>query len=242
MKGKTPTGGLYALYNGQVKNATLCVNGYTVTYQEKNTTVGEKCTEESLRLTASLRLSKSITSLTYPAEEEIEVTENTSGGSLSCTSSDTDAATCSISGNIVKITAGTKEAEYTVITVTSAATSKYNSTNAVVVVTSENGLMSVTANGYTGDYDGEAHGITVISSGATIKYGTTSGTYDLDQSPTYTSVGTYTVYYQVTKTGYKTVTGSKTVTISQLTASSVTYTNNGQSTVQGALDNLFTKF
>ena len=30
------------------------------------------------------------------------------------------------------------------------------------------------------------------------------GTYNLTSSPTYTNVGTYTVYYQVSKEGYKT--------------------------------------
>ena len=36
-----------------------------------------------------------------------------------------------------------------------------------------------------GIYDGEAHGITVTSSGAIIKYGTESGTYELDERGCY---------------------------------------------------------
>ena len=77
--------------------------------------------------------------------------------------------------------------------------------------------MTVTATGYTGAYDGQAHGITVTApAGATVKYGETAGTYNLNASPTYTNAGTYTVYYQVTKTGFDTVTGSATVTITKV--------------------------
>jgi len=77
----------------------------------------------------------------------------------------------------------------------------------------------VSAEGYTGDYNGEAHGITVTKpDGATVKFGTESGSYTLDASPTYTNAGTYTVYYQVTKKNYITVTGSATVKINKINA------------------------
>ena len=99
--------------------------------------------------------------------------------------------------------------------------------------------MNVTASGYTGTYDGKAHGITVSApEGATVKYGTTSGTYNLTAAPTYTNAGTYTVYYQVTKTGYTTVTGNKTVTIGKAapivvapTAKKLQYTGQAQELV-----------
>ena len=81
--------------------------------------------------------------------------------------------------------------------------------------------ITATGTGYTGTYDGNAHGISVSvaipSSGATVKYGTTSGTYDLTSSPEYTDVGTYTVYYQVTADGYDTLTGSAQVKIDKAT-------------------------
>ena len=81
--------------------------------------------------------------------------------------------------------------------------------------------ITATSAGYTGTYDGNAHGISVSvaipSSGATVKYGTTSGTYDLTSSPEYTDVGTYTVYYQVTADGYDTLTGSAQVKIDKAT-------------------------
>ena len=77
----------------------------------------------------------------------------------------------------------------------------------------------VTASGYEGTYDGKDHGIEVKAEGATIKYGTKEGTYD--ETPlTYTNVGTYTIYYEVTKANYNPVKGSQTVKITakELTA------------------------
>ena len=81
-------------------------------------------------------------------------------------------------------------------------------------------MTGVSASGFTGAYDGAAHGITVTApDGATVKYGTAEGTYTLDASPTYTNAGTYTVYYQVTKANYTGVTGSQTVSISKAAGS-----------------------
>ena len=87
--------------------------------------------------------------------------------------------------------------------------------------------MTVTATGFEGDYDGEPHRITVTVTepalGYEIKYGTVEGTYDLDESPTYTDVGTHTVYYQVTATGYATATGSAIVAIDPVSGTTVTW-------------------
>ena len=76
--------------------------------------------------------------------------------------------------------------------------------------------MGVNATGYTGTYDGTAHGIEVevtTPSDAKVKYGTEEGSYTLDASPTYTDAGTHTVYYQVTCEGYAPYTGSRNVEI-----------------------------
>ena len=192
------------------------VGTYTVYYQV--TKAGYKTVTGSKTVTISkaentLTLSSNTGSYTYPTSGTFEVTENKSGGALSCTSSDEEVASCSTSGTTITVTPGTTAGSAT-LTIVSAETSNYNEGKAAYVAVTANGLLSVTATGYSGTYDGEAHGITVTSSGATIKYGTTSGNYTLDSSPTYTAAGTYTVYYQVTKPGYKTVTGSKTVAIS----------------------------
>ena len=89
--------------------------------------------------------------------------------------------------------------------------------------------MDVSASGFSGTYDGQPHGISVTvnsPTGAVVKYGQTDGIYDLDDSPTYTDAGDYTVYYQVTKDKYTTVTGSAEVKISKadMTVSATDYT------------------
>ena len=50
---------------------------------------------------------------------------------------------------------------------------------------------------------------------ATIKYGTASGTYNSTTIPTYTNVGKYTIYYQVSATGFNTKTGSILIEIAK---------------------------
>lgn len=75
---------------------------------------------------------------------------------------------------------------------------------------------TVTVSGYSGTYDGKAHGITATApEDATVKYGTVEGTYTLTASPTYTDAGTYTVYYKVTMENYDPVTGSAEVKIAK---------------------------
>ena len=79
--------------------------------------------------------------------------------------------------------------------------------------------MTVSAEGYSGTFDGNAHGITVNvkkpNTGATVKYGEKEGSYNRGKSPTYKEVGTYTVYYQVTCDGYKPYTGKAKVEIKE---------------------------
>ena len=81
---------------------------------------------------------------------------------------------------------------------------------------------NITANatGYDGSYDGQDHSISVNvsvpASGATVRYGTQNGTYNLDQSPKYKDADSYTVYYQVTADGYNTKTGSAEIKIAKI--------------------------
>ena len=69
--------------------------------------------------------------------------------------------------------------------------------------------------------DGGQYGINVTvgypATGYTIKYGTTEGVYDLDESPKYSDFGENTVYYQVSAPGYETKTGSAKITIAEYT-------------------------
>ena len=98
---------------------------------------------------------------------------------------------------------------------------KYNQST-MAMNAPEPGKMTVSATGYKGTYDSQAHGITVSvtepATGATIKYGVKEGEYNLDASPTYTDAGKYTVYYQVTMDKYETVTGNADVEITQAAA------------------------
>ena len=220
------------------------VGTYKVYYRVIGDSTHYDIEEKSINVTINkannvLSLSSSIGTVTYPDPITFEITNNKSNGTLSCESSDDDAATCSINGNTVTVTPGTKASNNVTITIKSEETDNYNKGQAVFVLVSQSGILSYTANNYSGTYDGEEHTISVTSSGSTIKYGTTSGTYNLTSAPTYTNAGTYTVYYQITKTGYVTVTGSKTVTINKaLTAttgscSSLTYDGSSRTLASG---------
>ena len=140
----------------------------------------------------------------------------TGDGSVSYASSNPSVATVDASGKVTIVGVGK-----TVITATVADGTFYTYTTkkAQYTLNVASAAMTVTASGYTGTYDGNAHGISVTApDGATVKYGTAAGSYNLTASPTYTDAGTYTVYYQVTKANFTTVTGSQTVTISKAAA------------------------
>lgn len=97
-----------------------------------------------------------------------------------------------------------------------AETTNYNAGEATSTYTITAATTSVTAKGYKGAYDNQPHGISITApEGATVKYGTEKGTYNLDESPTYTDAGTYMVHYQVTMVNYTTVTDSATIEISK---------------------------
>ena len=106
---------------------------------------------------------------------------------------------------------------------TIAETTNYNGAEVIATFTISAASMTVTAEGYSGTYDGNSHGITVTApDGAKVMYGTKKGTYNLEASPTYTDAGTYKVYYQVTQDNYNTIADSATVTISKA-AGGLTY-------------------
>lgn len=82
-----------------------------------------------------------------------------------------------------------------------------------------------TFNAYNGYYDGQEHGITSYSfkdedgnvlNDVSIKFNTDgSSTYSIeyDDLPKYIDIGTYKIYYQATKTNYKTTTGYVNIVI-----------------------------
>lgn len=87
----------------------------------------------------------------------------------------------------------------------------------VTATIAEPGSIAASVTGFEGEYDGEEHGVTVNvtdpADGAVIMFGEAEGTYDLAESPAYTEVGTYTVYYSITATGYDDMTGSVVISI-----------------------------
>ena len=165
----------------------------------------------------------------------------TGDGTVTYSSSDTQVAEVNATTGEVTIK-GDGEATITA-TVTDGPTYTYATTEASYTLSVGTATMTVTATGYSGTYDGSAHGITVNApEGATIKYGTAADAYTLEAGPTYTTSGEYTVYYQVTLPGCTTVTGSATVTISKA-AGSISYATAtiDKSTTDAAFTNALTK-
>ena len=123
---------------------------------------------------------------------------------------------------VLTANANTPAGTYSVVVRAMAAgNTNYNSgykDSTITVTVGKATMTGVSATGYTDTYDASGHSITVTApDGATVKYRTTdSGDYNLGTAPTYTDVGIYTVYYQVTKANYETVTGSKTVQINPI--------------------------
>ena len=165
----------------------------------------------------------------------------TGDGTVTYSSSDTKVAEVDSKTGEVTIK-GNGEATITA-TVADGPTYTYATKTASYTIGVGTAAMTVSATGYSGTYDNSAHGITVNApEGATIKYGTAEGTYTLEASPTYTTSGEYTVYYQVAKPGYTTVTGSATVTISKA-AGSISYATASieKLTTDAAFTNALTK-
>ncbi len=83
------------------------------------------------------------------------------------------------------------------------------------------GAFTVSAQDYSGTYDGQPHSgtVTVSAQDYSIKYRTEAvGAYALEEEPSFTDAGTYTYYYQVTEEGNETegnqtAEGSVTVSI-----------------------------
>lgn len=80
--------------------------------------------------------------------------------------------------------------------------------------------MTLTAEDYSGTYDGQKHAITVTvtdPADVEISYRASENASWQSAPVTYRDAGTYTVYYQVTSENYETETGSRTITITPKT-------------------------
>ena len=97
------------------------------------------------------------------------------------------------------------------------------------LLTVTNAELTVNARGYIGTYDGQPHGITVVTgpneASAQVYYSKESElteknyTQGTTENPTFTDAGEYTVYYCVVAKNYETVSGSKQVVIGKADSS-----------------------
>ena len=88
--------------------------------------------------------------------------------------------------------------------------------------------ITYTVSSYEGFYDGSGHtigvNVTKPTSGATITYSTSlNGTYSAT-NPSYTNVGTYTIYFKISAANYNTITDNRTITINKTNSVSPTLT------------------
>lgn len=140
-------------------------------------------------------------------------------GTVSYSSNNTDVAVVNAESGEVTIKSNGL-AEITA-TVKDGTNYTYATKTATYTIDVDAATMTVSAEGFTGIYDGLSHGISVVvtePADAIVKYGTESGNYHLNSSPVYTDAGEYTIYYQVTKNGYATVENSAVVSISKAVA------------------------
>lgn len=126
---------------------------------------------------------------------------------------------------------GTYAVSYTV-----SAGNNYNDATGSYTFTIKDGTIEASSTGYNGSYDGNSHSITVNVAkpeGTTIEYRTSEEAAWSTTNPTFTNVGTYTVYWQVTKTGYTAASGSDTVNITKATLTGYSVTANPDATYDG---------
>jgi hypothetical protein len=206
-------------YDVAYSEGCINVGEYTITVTFKGNYSGTATTTFNISQAAgSISFAETTVSKTFGDNAFTKEATNTGDGAVSYSSSATNVATVDAGTGLVTIV-GAGEATITA-TVTDGTNYTYATKTASYTLNVATDAMEVSATGYDGTYDGQAHTITVNApQGATVMYGTTEGTYNLQAAPTYTDAGTYTVYYQVTMKNFTTVTGSKTVTIAKANAS-----------------------
>ena len=162
-------------------------------------------------------------SKTYGDEDFTNPLTMTGDGSVTYSSDNESVATVNSESGLVHIV-GSGNANITA-TVVDGKNFTYAVKTAQYAIGVNTAAMTVSAEGYTGTYDGQSHTITVTVTepeGTTVKYGTKAGEYTMDEAPAYTDAGEYTVFYQVTKENYTTVVASAIVTI-QKAAATISY-------------------
>ena len=194
------------------------VGDFTYTY-EKSGVILEASTyyQSPIKMTISKKageISFATTSISKTFGDEPFINEPTITGDGTVTYSSSDTKVAEVNATTGEVTIKGDGVAIIKATVTDGPTYTYATNEASYTLGVGTATMTVTAEGYSGTYDGNTHGITVKApDGATVKYGTTADDYDLDASPAYRDAGTYTIYYKVTMPGFTTVTNSATVII-----------------------------
>lgn len=214
------------VYNLNASPTYTNAGGYTVYYQVTKpnyaTVTGSQYVTINKAL-GSISYATASVKKTYGDADFTQSLTLTGDGKVSYATSNADVADVDVASGEVTITGeGTATITATAIDGTNYTYASETNT-ASYTITVAPAKMTVTAKGFTGDYDGQAHTITVTApDGAKVKYGRSVDACILNNAPTYTNSGTYTVYYQVTKANYITVTGSQVVTINKA-AGSISY-------------------
>lgn len=208
--------------------------GYTVSYS-KNTSVGtatatvqigEATEEVTFRIirdeNATVILSD--VTVTYGNEYSMEPSAKTSAGHAITGGNAIDIQYYTDPGcEGPALTAAPTDAGVYYVKATLKGTENYAETYTVATLTIQPATFSVTAESYSGTYDGQPHSITVAAGeSAAVTYSRNGYDYT-NENPTFTQAGTYTVYYKAKKTNHSDVTGSLTVNI-QKAPLTATYT------------------
>lgn len=218
----TPASNLYVAMAPATTASTFkfeaTVGDFTYTY-EKSGVILEASTyyQSPIKMTISKKageISFATTSISKTFGDPSFFNEPTITGDGTVTYSSSDTKVAEVNATTGEVTIKGDGVAIIKATVTDGPTYTYATNEASYTLGVGTATMTVTAEGYSGTYDGNTHGITVKApDGATVKYGTTADDYDLDANPAYRDAGTYTVYYKVTMPGFTIVTGSATVTI-----------------------------
>ena len=218
----TPASDLYVAMAPATNASTFkfeaTVGDFTYTYEKSGVTLEASTYYQSpIKMTISKKageISFATTSISKTFGDEPFINEPTITGDGTVTYSSSDTKVAEVNATTGEVTIKGDGVAIIKATVTDGPTYTYATNEASYTLGVGTATMTVTAEGYSGTYDGNTHGITVKApDGATVKYGTTADDYDLDANPAYRDAGTYTVYYKVTMPGFTTVTGSATVTI-----------------------------
>lgn len=213
-----------------VKNGdTVLDSGYTVAYSNNTdvgtakatVAVGSDTAEVKFKIVkdTSPTVEMADVSVTYGTEYAMTATAKTSagneitGGTITIKYYTDEGCTTDEAANAPS-SAGTYYAKATLT-----GTENYAEATTIAKIIISNATFSVSATGYDGTYNGEAHSITVEADGADVTYcETENGTYS-SNNPAYTNAGEYTVYYKATKANHDDVTGSATVKIAKVQTS-----------------------